>query len=94
MEISGKIIEVLPLRKGTSQKGEWASQQYVLETSEQYPQRFLFEVFGIDKINTFSLQKEDEVIVSFNVDAHEYNGNWYGANRAWKVIKKIDSPSN
>ena len=94
MKISGKIIEVLPLRKGTSQKGEWASQQYVLETSEQYPQRFLFEVFGLDKSNTCSLQKEDEVIVSFNVDAHEYNGNWYGANRAWKVIKKIDSPSN
>ena len=32
MEISGKIIEVLPLKSGTSPKGEWQSQQYVLET--------------------------------------------------------------
>lgn len=88
MEISGKIIEVLPLKSGTSQKGEWASQQYVLETPEQYPQRFLFEVFGNDKINSFAIQKEEVVTVSFNTDAREYNGSWYGANRAWKVVKQ------
>ena len=51
MEITGKIIEVLPLKNGTSPKGEWQSQQYVLETIEQYPHKFLFEVFGADKIS-------------------------------------------
>lgn len=57
MEISGKIIEVLPQRTGTSQKGEWTSQQFVLETIEQYPKKFLFDVFGSDKIAQFAIQK-------------------------------------
>lgn len=88
MEISGKIIEVLPQRTGTSQKGEWTSQQFVLETIEQYPKKFLFDVFGSDKIAQFAIQKGEEVTVSFDTDAREHNGNWYGSNRAWKVAKK------
>lgn len=87
MEISGKIIEVLPLKSGTSQKGEWKSQQYVLETIEQYPKRFLFDVFGADRINSFAIEVGNEVTVSFETDAREHNGNWYGSNRAWKVAK-------
>lgn len=88
MEITGKIIEVFPQKTGTSAKGEWTSQQYVLETIEQYPKRFLFDVFGAEKISTFALQKDEEVVVSFDPDAREHNGNWYGTNRAWKVVKK------
>lgn len=93
MEISGKIIEVLPPKSGTSAKGEWKTQQYVLETTEQYPKRFLFDVFGEDKINSFSIAKGDEVTVFFEPDAREHNGNWYGANRAWKVQKPTVSTS-
>lgn len=91
MEITGKIIEVLPQKSGTSQKGEWTSQQYVLETQEQYPHKFLFDVFGADKIATFAIQKGEEVTVSFDPDAREHNGSWYGSNRAWKVVK---NPAN
>lgn len=91
MEISGKIIEVLPLKSGTSSKGEWQSQQYVLETIEQWPKRFLFDVFGADKIKSFAIEKGNEVTISFETDAREHNGNWYGSNRAWKVVKKTFS---
>lgn len=91
MEISGKIIEVLPLKSGTSSKGEWQSQQYVLETIEQWPKRFLFDVFGADKIKSFAIEKGNEVTISFETDAREHNGNWYGSNRAWKVVKKTVS---
>lgn len=87
MEIAGKIIEVLSEKSGTSSKGEWKSQQYVLETSGQYPHKFLFDVFGEEKISSFAIQKGDEVIVSFEPDAREYNGAWFASNRAWKVVK-------
>lgn len=85
MEISGKIIQVLPLKSGTSQRGEWQSQQYVLETQEQYPHKFLFEVYGADKINAFALQVGDVVQVSYHPDARPYKETWYGSNHAWKV---------
>ena len=52
MEITGKIIAVLPERGGVSQRtgSEWKVQEYVLETQEQYPRKMCFDVFGADKI--------------------------------------------
>lgn len=93
MEITGKIIVVLPQRSGTSAKGEWASQQYVLETLDQYPKKFLFEVFGADKITNFAIQAGEELTISFTPDAREYNGNWFASNHAWKVERKSAEPT-
>ena len=39
MELKGKIIAVLPIKSGKSAKGDWQSQQYVLETDEKYPRK-------------------------------------------------------
>lgn len=92
MEISGKIIAVLPQRSGTSQKGEWVSQQYVLETVEQYPKKFLFEVFGAEKIKNFAIAEGKTLTVYFETDAREHNGTWFGSNRAWKVVSNDNIP--
>lgn len=87
MEITGKIIQVLEARGGTSARtgNPWKVQSYVLETEEQYPRRMVFEVFGEDQINQFNIQVGQVLTVSFNVDAHEYQGRWYNQIRAWKV---------
>lgn len=85
MEIQGRIIAVLPLREGTSSKGAWKSQEYVVETHEQYPKKIVFNVFGEDKINQFAIKQGEELKVSFDVDAHEYNGRWFNNIRAWSV---------
>ena len=78
MEITGKIIAVLPERGGTSKTGnEWKMQEYVLETHEQYPRKVCFNVFGADKIAQFNIQAGDELTVSFDINAREYNGRWY-----------------
>lgn len=86
MEITGKIIAVLPERGGTSKTGnEWKMQEYVIETHEQYPKKVCFNVFGSDKIAQFNIQAGDEMTVSFDINAREYNGRWYNDIRAWKV---------
>ena len=87
MEITGKIIAVLPERGGVSQRtgSEWKLGQYVLETQEQYPRKMVFEVFGADKIAQFAIQLGETLTVSFDVDAHEYQGRWFNSIRAWKV---------
>lgn len=87
MEIKGKIIAVLPLRSGVSQKDgkSWMTQDYVIETLEQYPKRCLFNVFGEEKIKEYNLQVGSEVTVKFDINAREYNGRWYNDIRAWKV---------
>lgn len=86
MEISGKIIAVLPLTSGQGRNGMWRAQDYVLETQEQYPRKVCFNLFG-DKIDTYTLAIGDMVEVSFDIESREYNGRWYTSIRAWKVVK-------
>ncbi|MBP3613916.1 MAG: DUF3127 domain-containing protein [Bacteroidaceae bacterium] len=90
MEITGKIIAVLPERGGVSKTGnEWKTQEYVLETHEQYPRKICFNVFGADKIAQFNIQVGEEMTVSFDINAREYNGRWYNDIRAWKVERGV-----
>ena len=93
MEITGKIIAVLPERGGVSKTGnEWKMQEYVLETHEQYPRKMCFNVFGADKIAQFNIQAGEEMTVSFDINAREYNGRWYNDIRAWKVERGSAAP--
>ena len=87
MEFTGKIKVVLPEVSGTSSHGEWKSQQYVVETEEQYPKRLLFEVFGVEKIQQFDIHEGEKVTVSFAPTAREHEGKWFGSNRAWNIVK-------
>lgn len=87
MELSGKIIAILEKRAGVAKStgNPWAVQSYVLETHDQYPRKMCFDVFGEDKIQLFALKAGEEVTVSFDIDAREYQGRWYNSIRAWKV---------
>lgn len=89
MELQGKIIAVLPERSGVSARGEWKTQDYVLETHDAYPKKMVFNVFGADRISRFNIQAGQEVTVSFDIDAHEYQGRWFNSVRAWNV-QRID----
>lgn len=88
MEITGKIISVLPLQQGTSKAGNpWQLQSYVLETQEQYPRKVCFEVFGEQRIKDNPCNIDDLVTVSFDLESREFNGRWYTSVRAWKIVQ-------
>ena len=93
MELIGKIVQVLPLRTGTSKAGNpWQVQEYILETlGTQYPRKVCFELFG-DNVNKFPLQVGQEVTVSIDVESREFNGRWYTSVRAWDVVQGIQLP--
>lgn len=88
MELTGKVIAILPARSGVSQRTgkEWATQQYVIETSGQYPKKMVFEIFGADRIKEANIQMNEEINVQFDIDASEYKGSWYNTIRAYKVV--------
>ena len=88
MDISGKIILVLPERGGVSQRtgNEWKVASYVLETIEQFPKKCCFEVFGSERIAQFNIQVGQSLTVSLDIDAHEYQGRWFNTIRAWRVM--------
>ena len=87
MEISGKIIVATDVRSGESARtgSKWMAQDFVIETHEQYPKRCVFSVFGENRLREFNIQVGEELTVSFDIDAHEYNGRWFNNIRAWRV---------
>ena len=89
MDLQGKVIAVLPAREGTSARGPWKSQEYVIETHDQYPKKMVFNVFGADRIEQFAIKAGDELNVSFDIDAHEYNAVVNNI-RAWNV-QRVDA---
>ena len=87
MEITGKIIVVMPAREGVSQSSgnPWKSQEYVIETQEMHPKKCCFNVFGAEKIQQFNIQLGEMLTVSIEINANEYQGRWYNKINAWQV---------
>lgn len=89
MELTGKIIAVLPANSGVSSRtgNPWMSQEYVIEVPGQYPRKCVFRIFGEDRIKQFNIQNGEDLTVSFDIDAHEYNGRWFNEIRAYNVSR-------
>ena len=87
MELQGKIIAALDVKSGTSKRGsDYKVQEFVLETIDgQYSRKMVFTVFGEDRLQRFNIQVGQDVTVSFDIDAHEYNGRWFNSIRAFDV---------
>ena len=87
MEFSGKIIAILPPKSGVAKAtgNEWRAQEFVIENHDQYPKKMCFEVFGADKIDSFAIQMGEELNVSFDIDARQWQDRWFNSIRAWKV---------
>ena len=94
MELTGKIIAVLPANSGVSNRtgNPWMSQEYVIEVPGQYPRKCVFRLFGEDRIKQFNIQNGEDVTVQFDIDAHEYNGRWFNEIRAYNVTRGQAAP--
>lgn len=86
-DLQGKIIVAMPPRSGQSKTtgSAWTMQSFVLETKEQYPKHLQFDVWGEERLNEFAIKAGDNVKISFNIDAREFNGRWYNSMTAFKV---------
>lgn len=87
LEIEGKIITKLPVQNGTSARGPWSKQEFVIEYQEgNYPNQVCMNVWGEDKVKDLEqFQAGETVKVSFNLSSREYNGRWYSDIRAWRI---------
>jgi hypothetical protein len=84
MQLTAKLIQILPLQTGTGKNGEWKKQDIVVETNGQYPKKICISVWG-DKINASQLVVGNALKVDFDIESREYNSRWYTDVKAWKV---------
>lgn len=88
MELKGKLKEKISDRSGVSQAGNgWRRASYLLETEEMFPKKVCFEVpDGLTaRIAHFDTFLGKDVIVMFDIDAHEFQGRWYNEIKAWGI---------
>ncbi len=83
LKLSGRIIDILQVITGTSAKGEWKKQDFVIETDEQYSKKVCFSLFN-DTL-TKIVKIGDNVEVNFSVESREYQGKWFSNINAFKV---------
>jgi hypothetical protein len=85
LEITGKLVKILQAQSGAGAKGNWVKQEFVIETTEQYPKKLCISLWGdkVENLKKYSLN--DEIKVSFNLESREYNERWYTDIRAWKI---------
>jgi hypothetical protein len=84
MELTGKIVQVLPEQSGTSSRGSWRKQEYIIEIPGDYPKQVCFMVWG-DRIDQFGIQEGQELTIAVDLESREYNGRWYTDVKAWRA---------
>ena len=104
MEITGRIITILPIQGGQGKNGIWKKQDIILQVDNQ---RMLCISLWNDLVDA-TLKNNDNVKVSANIESKEYNGRWFTNIRALRIerekpiettpmpmeVYRIDNPYN
>ena len=87
LEIEGTLAQKLPVQSGSSARGPWAKQEFILEYPDgNFTAKACFTAWGQDKVQELAkYQVGDKVKVSFNLKSREYNGRWYNDLQIWKI---------
>jgi hypothetical protein len=84
MQLTARLVQLLPLQTGTGKNGQWKKQDIIVETDATYPKKICVSVWG-DKIDASGLQPGNLLKIDFDVESREFNGRWYTDVKAWKI---------
>ncbi len=87
LELEGTLRQKLGVQSGTSARGPWAKQEFILEFPDgNYTSQACFTAWGQDKVQELDkYQVGDHIKVSFNLKSREYNGRWYNDLQIWRI---------
>ena len=78
MEITGKLIQLLPDVQGESARGPWVRGGFVIETGDDYPRKVAFTAFGEERVAMAkNIPMGSMVQVTFTPESREFNERWY-----------------
>jgi hypothetical protein len=91
MEITGLLVKKTREQSGVSQRNgqPWRSVEFLMEIPGQYPRHINFSVRDgqNQRIARFESLIGKTVTVSFDIDAHEFEGRWFNEIGAWGVME-------
>jgi len=84
MQLTAKLVAILPEQTGMGKNGPWKKQDIIVETDGQYPKKICIALWG-DKHDRNLLNIGAKLTISFDVESREFNGKWYTDVKAWKI---------
>lgn len=86
MDITGRLIQLLPDVEGDSPRGHWVRGGFVIETDGEYPRKVAFTAFGEERVAMAkNIPMGSPVQVTFNPESREFNEKWYTDLRASRI---------
>jgi len=87
LELEGTIRQKMGVQSGTSARGQWAKQEFVVDFPDgNFTSQACFTAWGQDKVQELDkYQVGDRVKVSFNLKSREFNGRWYNDLQIWRI---------
>lgn len=86
---TGVIVEVSPVQQGNSKRDgkPWAKQEFVIEeVNQRYPSRCVFQVFGQERLQKFSIGQGEMITAHLGINANKsQDGRWFNKLDCWKV---------
>ncbi len=79
IEVEGVIIKEYPAKEGVSQRSgnAWKSQEFVIQTKDQYPRACQFRVFGADRLQQFNIHQGDTVHIWLDINARAWQDRYF-----------------
>ena len=78
MELTGRLIKILPDIEGESQRGHWVRGGFVIETGDDFPRKVAFTAFGEERVAMVkNVPMGSMVQVTFTAESREYQDRWY-----------------
>lgn len=87
-QVTGRIIQKLPVQTGVGKNGAWIKQEFVIETAGQYPKKVCLSTWGDLATGMDSYHPGEVVKVSFNPESRDYNDKWYTELKVWKIERE------
>ncbi|MBV5303559.1 MAG: DUF3127 domain-containing protein [Chlorobium sp.] len=84
MQITAKLLSILPEQTGAGKNGPWKKQDIIVETEGQYPKKVSISLWG-EKHDRNLLKVGVKLNISFDIESREFNGKWYTDVKAWKI---------
>jgi hypothetical protein len=91
MQLTAKLVQLLPIESGTGRNGEWKKQTIIVEIPGQYPRKLAISVWG-ERIHSLPQEPGTSLVIDFDVESREYNGRWFTDVKAWR-IEALAAPS-
>lgn len=87
IEVEGVIIKEYPAKEGVSQRtgNAWKSQEFVIQTKDQYPRACLFRIFGADRLAQFNIHQGDSVKVYLDINARAWQDKYFNDINCYQV---------